>query len=61
VKDALPVIAAGGTFAGATLAGLLIGIFAASRTGNQLWAFVGLIVGLGIGGYSAARLLLGTK
>ena len=61
MKDALPVIAAGGTFTGATLAGLIAGVFAGSRTGQPLWAFVGLIAGLAIGGYSAARLLLKTK
>jgi F0F1-type ATP synthase assembly protein I len=57
VKEALPVIAAGGTFAGSTLAGLLIGIFIASRTGQPLWAFAGLILGLAAGAYSAVRLL----
>lgn len=61
MKDALPVIAAGGTFAGATLAGLLIGIFIGSRTGQPLWAFVGLILGLAIGAYSAVRLLFRTQ
>jgi hypothetical protein len=61
VKDAAPVIAAGGTFAGSALAGLLIGIFVGSRTAQPLWAFVGLIAGLGLGGYGAARLLLRAK
>ncbi len=61
MKDALPVIAAGGTFAGATLAGLLIGIFIGSRSHQPIWAFVGLLVGLGLGAYSAARLLFNTK
>lgn len=61
MKEALPVIAAGGTFAGATLAGLLIGIFVGSRTGSPAWAFVGLVAGLALGGYGAARLLLTTK
>ena len=61
MKDALPVIAAGGTFAGASLAGLLIGIFVGSRSHQPLWAFVGLLVGLGAGGYSAARLLFSAK
>jgi hypothetical protein len=61
VKEILPVIAAGGTFAGATLAGLLIGIFIGSRTGQPLWAFGGLLLGLGAGGYGAARLLFAAK
>lgn len=61
MKDALPVIAAGGTFAGATLAGLLIGIFIGSRTNQPLWAFGGLLLGLGVGAYSAARLLFNAK
>ncbi|MBV8637138.1 MAG: AtpZ/AtpI family protein [Candidatus Eremiobacteraeota bacterium] len=61
MKEALPVIAAGGTFAGATLAGLLIGIFIGGRTGQPVWAFVGLIVGLGAGAYSAVRLLFRAK
>ena len=61
MKEALPVIAAGGTFAGASLAGLLIGIFVGSRSHQPLWAFVGLLVGLGVGGYSAARLLFNAK
>ncbi len=61
MKEAFPVIAAGGTFAGATLAGLLIGIFIGGRTGQPMWAFVGLIAGLAIGGYSAVRLLFNAK
>jgi hypothetical protein len=61
VKEALPIIAAGGTFAGATLAGLLIGIVIGSRTHQPLWAFAGLLVGLGVGAYSAARLLFNAK
>ncbi|HET9031201.1 MAG TPA: hypothetical protein VFN49_13595 [Candidatus Aquilonibacter sp.] len=61
MNELLPVIAAGGTFAGSTLAGLLIGIFIAGRTGQPLWAFGGLVAGLAVGGYSAARLLLRAK
>jgi hypothetical protein len=57
VKELVPVIAAGGTFAGAALAGLLIGIFIGYRTNQPFWAFVGLVAGLGLGAYSAARLL----
>ena len=61
MKELLPVIAAGGTFAGATLAGLLIGIFIGSKTGQPFWAFVGLVAGLGVGAYSAVRLLFNAK
>lgn len=61
MNELVPVIAAGGTFAGATLAGLLIGIFIGGRTGQPLWAFVGLIVGLAVGAYSAVRLLFRAK
>ena len=60
MKDALPIIAAGGTFAGCALAGLLGGIVLAGRTGNQLWVLGGLFAGLALGGYSAVRMLLRT-
>ncbi len=58
MNSAAPLIAAGGTFAGSALAGLLIGILIAQRTGSQLWVFTGLLVGLGLGAYSAVRLLM---
>ncbi len=61
MKNALPVIAAGGTFAGGTLAGLLIGIVISTRAHQPMWAFVGLLIGLGMGAYSAARLLFNAK
>jgi hypothetical protein len=57
VKSVVPVIAAGGTFAATAIVGLLVGIWIAGRTGSQLWVFGGLIVGLGIGAFSAIRLL----
>lgn len=57
MKEALPVIAAGGAFAGTTLVALAAGVVAAAHTGNQLWAFAGLVAGIGLGGYAAARLL----
>ncbi|HVA27841.1 MAG TPA: hypothetical protein VNF68_06655 [Candidatus Baltobacteraceae bacterium] len=60
MKTALPIIAAGGTFAGAALAGLLGGIVLAGRSGNQLWVLGGLFAGLALGGYSAVRMLLRT-
>lgn len=58
MNSGAPLIAAGGTFAGSALAGLLIGILIAQRTGSQLWVFVGLLAGLGLGAYSAVRLLM---
>ena len=61
MKELVPVIAAGGQFAGSTLAGLLIGIVIGDRTHQPFWAFGGLIVGLALGAYSAGRLLLRAK
>lgn len=61
MKDALPILAAGGTFAGSALVGLLAGIALGARTGNQLWVLGGLFAGLALGGYGALRLLLQTK
>jgi len=57
VKTLLPLVAAGGTFAGAAVLGLLVGIYAAGRRNEPLLAPLGLIVGAAIGGYSAFRLL----
>ena len=54
----LRILAAGGTFAGATLIGLLLGIFIAGRTGQQLWVLGGIFAGLGAGGFSAVRMLM---
>jgi len=54
----MPVVAAGGTFAMTTLAGLVIGIWIGSRSGQGLWALAGLFVGLALGGYSAYRLMM---
>ena len=58
MKDVLPVIGAGGTFAGATVAGLLAGVWLTGRTGQQLWVAAGLFGGLIVGGYAAVRLLM---
>ena len=58
MKAVVPVLAAGGTFAVSTLAGLLVGIFLAGRTGAGRWVAGGLFAGLALGGYSAYRLLL---
>lgn len=54
----MPVVAAGATFAMTTLAGLVIGIWIGSRSGQGLWALAGLFVGLALGGYSAYRLMM---
>ncbi len=54
----LRLVAAGGTFAGAALLGLLLGIWLAGRTGQQLWVLGGLFAGLALGGFSAVRMLL---
>jgi hypothetical protein len=58
MKTMVPVLTAGGAFAAATLAGLLLGALVGQRTGQPLWAFAGLMIGLGVGGYSAVRLLM---
>jgi len=58
MKTMVPVLTAGGAFAGITLVGLLLGILLGQRTGQPLWAFAGLMAGLGLGGYSAVRLLM---
>ena len=52
------VLTAGSTFAVTVLGGLLIGAVVGQRTGQPLWALAGLFVGLGIGGYSAVRMLM---
>jgi len=58
VKTLAPVLAAGGTFAGAALLGLLLGILLGQKTAQPLWAFGGLMAGVAIGGYGAVRLLV---
>lgn len=58
MKGVVPVLAAGGTFAVAALAGLIAGIWLARSTGNGLWVAGGLFAGMAAGGYSAVRLLL---
>lgn len=57
MSGVLPVLAAGGTFAGTTLAGLLAGVWFGHVTGQPLWAIGGLFGGLLLGGYAAVRLL----
>lgn len=58
MKSLAPVLAAGGTFAGTVLVGLLVGIWLSNRTHQPLWVLGGLFAGLALGGYSAVRLLL---
>jgi hypothetical protein len=57
VKSFLPVVLAGGTFAGATIVGLLLGVIAAQRLGWPLLAPAGLMLGGIAGALSAFRLL----
>ena len=58
MSGAMPVLAAGGTFAVTTLAGLFAGAWLAARFSVPLLTVVGLFIGLAFGGYSAYRLLL---
>ncbi len=53
----LPVVLAGGSFAGSTILGLLVGIGADQRFGMPLLAPAGLLLGGIVGAYSAFRLL----
>jgi hypothetical protein len=57
VKSLVPVLAAGGTFAVSSLAGLGIGILLADRSGQPMWVLGGLLMGLAIGAFSAFQLL----
>ena len=61
MKELLPIIAAGSAFAAAALVGLVAGILVGQRTGQPLYAFLGLLAGLGIGAYSAIRMLMRTR
>jgi F0F1-type ATP synthase assembly protein I len=58
VNGVAPVLAAGGTFAAMTLAGLLVGVWLGRAAGQPLWVIGGLFVGLLLGGYCAFRLLM---
>lgn len=57
----MPVLAAGGTFAGCALLGLGAGVAVSARTGHQLWVLGGLLLGLALGAYSAIRLLVQSR
>lgn len=54
----MPVLAAGGTFAITTIAGLFAGAWLAARFNAPLVTVVGLFLGLALGGYSAFRMLM---
>jgi hypothetical protein len=57
VNGVLPVLGAGATFAASALLGLLAGVWLARSTGQGLWVLGGFVAGIGLGGYSAYRLL----
>jgi hypothetical protein len=58
VRPLLPVLGAGGAFAGTAIAGLIAGVWLAGVTRVPILAAAGLFAGLAVGGYSAYRLLL---
>lgn len=58
MKGAMPVLAAGGTFAATTVAGLFVGAWLAARMRAPIVVAAGLFVGLALGGYSAYRMLM---
>ena len=61
MKGAAGVVAAGSAFAGAGVAGLLIGIWLDRAQQTQYYAAIGLFVGIAVGGYAAFRMLLQTN
>jgi hypothetical protein len=58
VKTLAPLLTAGAAFAFTTLAGLALGIVIARATNQPMWVFGCFMAGMGIGGYSAVRLLV---
>lgn len=58
MKALLPVLTAGGTFAAAAVAGLIVGAFLGTRSGQPLYAPAGLLLGAALGAYCAIRVLL---
>lgn len=61
MKGAAGVIAAGSAFAGAAVAGLLIGIAVDHVRHTEYFAAAGLFAGVVLGGYAAFRLLVQTN
>lgn len=57
MKGALPVLAAGSTFAGFVVAGLLAGVWLDSRTGSTSWVLLMLLAGFAAGLFAAYRLV----
>lgn len=57
MKPLLPVLAAGGTFTGGAVLGLVAGILAAGRLGRPLLVPAGLVLGAAVGALAALRLL----
>jgi hypothetical protein len=58
MRPLLPVLAAGGTFAGSAVIGLFVGVLIAQRSEEPLWAVAGLMVGAALGGVCALGLLV---
>ena len=61
MKSLLPIVAAGGSFAGGSVLGIGLGIVLARATGQQLWVLGGLLVGMALGAYAAVRLVVGSQ
>lgn len=57
MKGALAVIAAGGTFAGAVIAAIAIGIVLDHRLGRSDIVIYAFFAGAALGGYAAFRLV----
>jgi hypothetical protein len=57
MRPLLPVLAAGGTFAGSAVIGLFVGVLVAQRSEEPLWAVAGLMGGAALGALSALALL----
>lgn len=58
MKGLVPLLGAGGTFAGCAILGFALGIWADLHTGARYYTLLGLFLGMGAGGYAAVRLLL---
>lgn len=58
MKSLVPLLGAGGTFAGCAILGFGIGIWADFHTGSRFYTLLGLFAGMAAGGYGAFRLLV---